>query len=458
MENRITEGVIWKQILIFFFPIWFGTFFQQLYNTADAVIVGNFVGKEALAAVGGTAVILNLLVGFFVGIASGASVIISQRFGYGDGEGVNKAVHTAVALAIAGGAVIMVVGILTTDWSLRLINTPEDILEPSRIYLNVCYLGMIPSILYNMGTGILRAVGDSRRPLYFLIAASITNIALDLLFVVVMRMGVLGVALGTVLSQIVAAALTMLSLIKTESCYHFDWKQMRFDGPVLAQIVRIGLPAGLQSVMYSLSNLVVQGSVNAFGTNVVAAYTAYGKIDSVFWMTMNSFGLAITTVVGQNFGARKYDRVKKSIWQCAGLAFLGTGLLLAVIMPFGHYLYRFFVPDAEVINLGMDILYFLGPVWPTYVLIEVLSGGVRGTGDSIIPMIMTCLGVCVLRVVWILGIATPLWPTLHGVLVCYPLSWSLTSLLFLVYFIQGGWLRRRIRIQEVEDKTAAENA
>lgn len=457
MENKITEGVIWKQILLFFFPIWFGTFFQQLYNTADAVIVGNFVGKGALAAVGGTAVILNLLVGFFVGIASGASVIISQRYGYGDREGVSKAVHTAVALAVAGGAAIMVIGIFTTDWSLRLINTPEDIMSQAQLYLKVCYLGMIPSIIYNMGTGILRAVGDSRRPLYFLIAASITNIVLDLLFVVVMHMGVLGVALGTILSQTVAAVLTMMSLIKTENCYRFEWKQMRFDGPVLAQIVRIGLPAGLQSVMYSLSNMVVQGSVNAFGTDVVAAYTAYGKIDSIFWMSMNSFGLAITTVVGQNFGARKYDRVKKSIWQCAGLAFLGTGLLLAVIMPFGHYLYRFFVPDAEVIELGMDILYFLGPVWPTYVLVEVLSGGVRGTGDSIIPMIMTCLGVCVLRVVWILGIAVPLWPTLHGVLVCYPISWSLTSILFLIYFIQGGWLRRRIRVQEAEDKAVAQN-
>ncbi len=454
MENRITEGVIWKQILLFFFPIWFGTFFQQLYNTADAIIVGNFVGKGALAAVGGTAVILNLLVGFFVGIASGASVIISQRFGYGDANGVQRAVHTAVALSIVGGAVIMVIGILTTDWALRMINTPADILKDARLYLIVCYLGMIPSILYNMGTGILRAVGDSRRPLYFLIAASLTNIVLDVVFVVYLKLGVLGVALGTVLSQVVAATLTMLCLTHTGSCYHFDWKQMRFDSQILVQIVRIGLPAGLQSVMYSLSNLVVQGSVNAFGTDVVAAYTAYGKVDGIFWMTMNSFGLAITTVVGQNFGARKYDRVKKSIWQCTGLAFLATGAMLAVILPFGHVFYRFFVPDESVIALGMDILYYLGPVWPTYVLIEVLSGGVRGTGDSVLPMIITCLGVCVLRVVWILGIATPFWPTLHGVLACYPISWSLTSILFLIYFLQGGWLRRRIKAQQLEAEKA----
>ena len=456
MENRITQGVIWKQILLFFFPIWFGTFFQQLYNTADAVIVGNFVGKGALAAVGGTAVILNLLVGFFVGIASGASVIISQRYGFGDAKGVSKTVHTAVAISIVGGAAIMVIGILTTNWSLKLVNVPEDIFAESRLYLQVCYLGMIPSILYNMGTGILRAVGDSRRPLYFLIAASVTNIALDLLFVVFLKMGVLGVALGTVISQIVAAVLTMLSLTHTSACYRFTWKEIGFDGQVLSQIIRIGLPAGLQSVMYSLSNLVVQSSVNAFGTDVVAAYTAYGKIDSVFWMTMNSFGLAITTFVGQNFGAHKYDRVKKSIWQCVALAFGATALLLAVIMPFGPYLYRFFVPDAEVIDLGMDILYFLGPVWPTYVLVEVLSGGVRGTGDSIIPMVMTCMGVCVLRVVWILGVATPLWHTLHGVLVCYPISWSLTSILFLIYFLHGGWLRRRMKAQQNEENTPTE--
>lgn len=455
MQNKITQGVIWKQLLLFFFPVWFGTFFQQLYNTADAVIVGNFVGKGALAAVGATAVVLNLLVGFFVGLSSGATVIISQRYGAGDAEGVSLAVHTAMALALAGGAVIMVVGLATSPWALRWMNTPEDIMPQAVLYLRVCFLGMIPSLIYNMGTGILRAVGDSRRPLYFLVAASLTNIALDLLFVVGLRMGVLGVALGTVLSQCAAALLTVASITGTPACYRFDPKKLGFDPEILGQVVRIGLPAGLQSVMYSVSNIVVQASVNGFGTDVVAAYTAYGKIDSVFWMTMSSFGLSITTFVGQNFGAKQYGRVKKGVLQCAGMAFAATALLMALVLPLGSWVYRFFVPDQTVIHEGLRILHFLVPVWPTYVLIEVLSGAVRGTGDSLIPMLMTSFGVCVLRIVWIVAVALPFWPSLNGVLTCYPLSWAFTSVLFLAYYLQGGWLRRRIRVQEAAETAPA---
>ena len=446
MENKIVHGVIWKQLLLFFFPIWFGTFFQQLYNTADAIIVGNFVGKGALAAVGATAVILNLLVGFFVGISSGSSVIISQCYGSRDYQGVQDTVHTTMAVSFLGGAILTVLGVLLTESCLYWIHIPNDIFFESKIYLMVCFLGMVPVFVYNMGTGILRAVGDSKRPLYFLIAASITNIILDVVFVVYCHMGVLGVGLGTILSQLVSAILTILSLTTSEECYRFEWKLMKFHWPIMKQIVHVGLPSGLQSVMYSISNIVVQTSINGFGTDIVAAYTAYTKIDTIFWMTMNSFGLAITTFAGQNFGARKYDRVKKGIWQCVGLAFLTTAFLLAIILPFGSFFYRIFLQEEYVIQVGLDILYFLGPIWPSYILIEILSGGVRGTGDSILPMIMTCTGVCVLRIVWIMGVATPMWNTLKGVLMCYPISWSLTSLLFLIYFLHGGWLKRRIRI------------
>ena len=445
MDNKIINGVIWKQLFIFFFPIWFGTFFQQLYNTADAVIVGNFVGKGALAAVGATAVILNLLVGFFVGLSSGSSVIISQCYGSDDWQGVEDTVHTTMALSFLGGGLLTILGIISTDFCLRWIHIPADIFSEAKIYLMVCFLGMIPVFVYNMGTGILRAIGDSKRPLYFLIAASLTNIALDVVFVVYCHMGVLGVGLGTIISQLVSAVLTIISLSMSEECYRFEWKKMHFHWHIMKQIVHIGLPAGLQSVMYSLSNIVVQTSINGFGTDIVAAYTAYTKIDTIFWMTMNAFGLAITTFVGQNFGARKYDRVKKGIWQCVGLAFLTTLFLLAILLPFGSYFYQIFIHDEYVIQIGLDILYFLAPIWPSYILIEVLSGGVRGSGDSIIPMIITCSGVCVLRVVYILCFATPLWPTLKGVLMCYPISWTITSIMFLIYFVHGGWLKRRIR-------------
>lgn len=448
MGSNITSGVIWKQILLFFFPIWLGTFFQQLYNTADAVIVGNFVGKGALAAVGTTAVVQNLLVGFFVGVASGASVVISQYYGARQGKEVQRAVHTAMCLALIGGAAIMAVGFAAAPWALRLMNTPADVMADAVLYLRACFLGMIPSLVYNMGTGILRAVGDSRRPLYFLVCASLTNILLDVVLVAGLGLGVLGAALATVASQCVAAVMTVLSLTHTTACYRFDPAFLRLDGEMLARIVRIGLPAGLQSVMYSLSNSVVQASVNVFGTDVLAAYTAYGKIDSVFWMTMNSFGLSITTFVGQNFGAGQYDRVKKGIRQCILMAFAATGLLVAVPLVFGRFLFGLFVQDAPVIAQGMVILRYVVPFWPTYVLIEILSGSMRGAGDSLVPTVMTSLGVCVTRVVWLLTAAVFLWPTLQGTLACYPISWSLTSLLFLAYYLQGGWLRRRIRARE----------
>lgn len=448
MNSNITGGVIWKQLLLFFFPIWFGTFFQQLYNTADAVIVGNFVGKGALAAVGTTAVVQNLLVGFFVGVASGASVVISQYYGARQGAQVQRAVHTAMAMALLGGVGIMLIGFAASRRALSIMNTPADVMKDAVLYLRICFLGMVPSLIYNMGTGILRAVGDSKRPLYFLICASLTNIVLDVVLVAVLGMGVAGAALATVASQCVAAGMTVMSLTHTTACYRFVPSYLRLDKEMVEKIVRIGLPAGLQSVMYSLSNSVVQASINSFGTDVVAAYTAYGKIDSIFWMTMNSFGLSITTFVGQNFGAGRYDRVKKGVRQCALMAFVATGMLMAVTLAFGSVLFRLFVQDAPVIEQGVEILHYVVPFWPTYVLIEILSGSVRGAGDSLIPMIMTSIGVCVTRILWVLTVVATVWHTLIGALACYPISWTLTSLFFLVYYIQGGWLRRRIRIRE----------
>ena len=281
--NQITEGVIWKQLLSFFFPILFGTFFQQLYNTTDAVIVGNFVGKEALASVGGpAATIINLLVGFFTGLSSGATVITSQYFGAGDKKKVSASVHTAIALAIAGGAVVMVIGMAISRAALIAMDTPADILEPSVTYMMIYFLGTIPSMIYNMGSGILRAVGDSKRPLYFLIASCIINILLDLFFVVAIPLGVAGVAIATILSQTLSALMILVSLMRTKEVYRLEIKKIRFQRFLLVSILKIGFPAGLQSAMYSISNLLIQSSINAFGTDTVAAWTAYGKVDSIF--------------------------------------------------------------------------------------------------------------------------------------------------------------------------------
>lgn len=402
-ENQITGGVIWKQLLVFFFPILLGTFFQQLYNTADAIIVGKFVGKEALAAVGGaTGNLINLVVGFFVGLSSGATVIISQFFGGRRDQEVSHAVHTAVALALAGGLLLTVLGIAFSPAILRMMGTPDEVMGYAITYIRIYFAGMIPSLIYNIGSGILRAVGDSRRPLFFLICACMVNILLDILLVVGLEMGVAGAALATILSQTVSAVLVVVTLCRAPFSYRLEIKKIRFYKSLLDRIVQIGFPAGLQSVMYSISNVIIQASINTFGTDVLAAWTAYGKMDGLFWMTVSAFGVAITTFVGQNFGAGQYDRVKKSVRVCLGMAMGATVLLSAFLLLLGKPLFGMFTDDPEVISQGLSMLRLLVPTYFTYVCIEVLSGAVRGAGDSLIPTLMTLTGVCLLRIVWVM--------------------------------------------------------
>ncbi len=441
-EGGITGGVIWKQLLLFFFPILLGTFFQQLYNTVDAMIVGQGVGKEALAAVGGaTGTLINLLVGFFVGVSSGATVIISQYFGARDGQKVSRAVHTAAAMALLFGGLLMVVGIWLAPDMLRWMDTPDTVMPHALPYLRIYFAGMIPSLIYNIGSGVLRAVGDSKRPLLFLIVACLTNIVLDVLFVLGFHMGVAGAALATIISQAVSAVLVVVTLLRSETMFRLYPRRIRFHGEMVRRIVQIGLPAGLQSVMYSISNVLIQRAVNGFDTNVLAGWTAYSKIDCLFWMMVSAFGIAITTFVGQNFGAGLMDRVKKSVRVCMGMT-LGTTVVMSLVLYFGGSLfYRLFTPDEAVIDEGMKILRLLVPTYVTYISIEILSGAVRGAGDSLIPTLMTLFGVCLLRVAW-LAVALPQWPTMTTVLLAYPITWVITSLLFIVYYLRGGWLKR----------------
>lgn len=336
IQNSITEGVIWRNLLTFFFPILLGTFFQQLYNTADAIIVGKFVGKEALAAVGGaTGNLINLVVGFFVGLSSGATVILSQFFGGRRDQEVSHTVHTAAAFALSAGLMLTVLGVAFSPAILSMMGTPPDVMAHAVTYIRIYFLGMIPSLIYNIGSAILRAVGDSRRPLFFLMSACMVNILLDIVLVLGLEMGVAGAALATILSQTVSAALVIVTLMRTPLSYRLEPKKIRFYGYLLQRIVRIGLPAGLQSVMYSLSNVIIQASVNGFGTDVLAAWTAYGKMDGLFWMMVNAFGISITTFVGQNFGAGQYDRVRKSVRVCLGMTTLATLAMSAVMLLLG---------------------------------------------------------------------------------------------------------------------------
>lgn len=441
--NAIVEGVIWKQILLYFFPILIGTFFQQLYNTVDTIIVGQYVGTNALAAVGSTGTLLNLLVGFFIGISSGATVIISQYYGANDYERISKAVHTSIALAIAGGVIIMVVGIATARPCLKLMNVPGDILDDAVLYMIVYYAGIIACLIYNIGTGILRAIGDSRMPLYVLIVCCLVNVVLDLVFVIVFKWAVFGVALATVLSQVISAALIMIRLMCTREAYRVELKKIGFDFSVLRNVIRIGLPAGLQSVAYSFSNLLIQTSINGFGTNAIAAWSAIGKIDGFIWMVMGAFGISVTTFAGQNFGARQYDRVKK----CARVGLfmtLGVTVVLSVLLfIFKAPLIRFFTNDEAVVECGCSFLNILAPSYFLFVFIEILSAAIRGAGEALQPMLITCIGVCGLRIIWLL-LAVPMHNTMEMVAMNYPVSWVVTAAVFIIYYARGKWLDRSI--------------
>ena len=442
--NGITEGVIWKQLLLFFFPIVLGTFFQQLYNTADAIIVGKAVGKEALAAVGGsTGTLINLLVGFFVGLASGASVIIAQLFGARRAQDVSRAVHTTIALALSSGALLTAVGLLCAGGILELMGTPQEVMAYALPYLNIYFLGMIPQLVYNIGSGVLRAVGDSRRPMLFLICAALTNIVLDILLVLGLNLGVRGAAIATVLSQVVSAVLILVSLCHAQPVYRLHFRRIRFHGDMLARIVRIGLPAGLQSVMYSLSNMIIQASVNGFGTDVMAAWTAYGKIDGLYWMMISAFGVSITTFAGQNFGARRYDRMRRSVRVCLGMAAGVTVFMTALILAVGRPMLGMFTDDAHVVEMGMSIIRLIVPTWITYLCIEILSGAMRGAGDSLMPTLMTLTGVCLMRVFWV-TVVVPRMHQLPVLMLSYPITWVITSCMFIVYYLRGRWLDRCI--------------
>lgn len=456
-KNQITEGVIWKQLLFFFFPILLGTLFQQLYNTADTVVVGRFVGTKALAAVGGsTGQIVNLVVNFFVGLASGATVIIARYYGARDRIKLNNALHTAIALSIVGDVVTAVAGILLTPFLLQMMNTPADVIEGSTTYLRIYFAGIIFVFVYNIGSGILRAVGDSKRPLYFLIVCCFLNIFLDILFVVYLKLGVKGAAFATVISQAVSALLVILSLTKSVDIYRLRPNKIRFYKSLLIAIVTIGLPAGLQSVMYGISNIIIQTSLNSLGTETVAAHTAFAKIDAIYWMISGAFSVSIITFIGQNYGARKFDRMKKSIKVCLFMDLIASLLLTTVMMVAGPYLLRLFTSDQEVIEIGMQIIHIIAPSYALFIFIEILSSSLRGMGNVVIPMLMTCGGVCVLRILWIfLFVRTHL--SVTTILMSYPISWGFTAVLFIIYFMfyQKKFFRRCMEETETPAETNA---
>lgn len=380
-QNGILEGVIWKQLLFFFFPILIGTFFQQLYNTVDTVIVGQFAGKEALSSVGGSSSqIINMVVGFFTGLTAGGTVLISQAYGASHRQRMEEALHTSYAFGILGGIGLGILGVAAAPAILRAMNTPVELMAMSTLYIRIYFSGLVFVFIYNMGAAVLRAIGDSKRPLYYLVVCCMVNIVLDLILVLYCGLGVLGVAVATLVSQAISAGMVTWTLMHKVDCMTLSFRKIRIHREVLVNMLQIGFPSGLQASMYSISNMIVQAALNLLGVDTMAAWTAYGKIDSVFWMINSSFGIALTTFVGQNFGAGKWERVKKGTRVCLGMA-VGTAVCLtAVLMTAGRFLLGIFTGDAAVVEIGMTMMYNIAPFFVMFVFIEIFPGrfGRRG--------------------------------------------------------------------------------
>ncbi len=435
----MTEGSVGKNILFFSIPLLIGNLFQQLYNTADSVIAGNFIGKEALAAVGSSNSLINLIIGLFIGIATGAGVIIAQYYGAGDKQKMEWAVHTSILISVIGGVILTVVGVLLTPVLLRLMGTPSEVMPSSITYLQIYFMGSVFNIVYNMGAGILRGVGDSRRPLYYLCITSAVNIVLDLLFVAVLHMGVSGTALATVLSQVISAALVIWTLMKDDDIYRLHLKKLRIDVRMMGRILNLGIPSGLQSAIISFSNVVVQANINSFGSDAMAGTSSYMKIDGFAILPIMSFGMAAMTFTGQNIGAGRLDRVKKGGIQTVVISEIYCVLISAVLLIFGNQVLWIFSSDPAVNANGYQMLRTLVPFYWMLALVQALTGVFRGAGKALASMLIMVGSMVGIRMIWV-NIMTPLYPKLDTVLWGYPVSWIAAVIAVLLYMWKGNWL------------------
>ena len=440
--NPITHGVIWKQLILYFVPLLASSFLQLCYNTADTIIVGRFVGKIALTAVGGSAgQIYAMVTEFMIGTSGGAAVILSQAYGARNKKLLDDGLHNAIALALAMGALFTVTGLAASGAAITAAGAPVETVAGSLLYLRIAFAGLIPCALYNMGASVLRAAGDSVRPLRFLVISIFLNIALDLLFVAVLHMGIGGAALATILTQTLSAALVIRTLKKGPAQREgagsllpaLDPRQIRLQREVASKMLRLGIPLGLETLMYTFSCVVLTSAVNTVGTDTVAAYAGFVRIESFYWMLEQALAVSITTFVGQNLGAGLYSRVRSVSRQGAALMYLFMGTAI-VIMYTGCPLWLgLFTTDPDVISIGVSMMRYLLPFYILYVPNGVFFSTLRGMGDSLRPAMITFLGVCVLRILWVLFVF-PQFPTTRVLLFCFPVSWSVTAVTYAVYY------------------------
>jgi len=431
---NLTEGKIWKVMLRFVLPIFLGTLFQSLYNTIDAIIVGRFAGKEALAAIESVLNFHRLPVSFFVGLSSGATIIISQYFGANKKDEVSKASHTAILFAVFGGLLLSILSCIFSPFFIKLIKVPEEILYQAQIYTIICFSGIVFSMVYNIGSGILRALGDSKTPFYILIVSNILNIILDLILVIVFKLGVIGVGFATLISQIVSAILIFIILLKTKLDCKIYINKIRFYKKYMKEIFKLGLPIGIQSVLYPISNTIIQSSINTFGVNSIAAWAISGKLDFLIWTVSDAFSIAISTFVAQNYGAEKHQRARDGIKVALIMSMIAIFVISFTLYLYNKPLAYFLIDDKNIVDLTSKIIKLIAPLYFIYVIGDVLSGAIRGIGDTFNPMIINIFGICVCRVLWIFFIV-PLNPTFFMVLYGFIVSWIITATMYITYII-----------------------
>ncbi len=440
-EMDMCSGPILRKMLMFALPLMLSSILQLLFNAADIVVVGKFAGDNSLAAVGSNTALINLLTNLFIGLSIGANVVAARHYGAKAWDDLRRTVHTAMLLSMLSGALLLVLGVIGAEQMLIWMQTPEEVLPLATVYLRIYFLGMISTMVYNFGSALLRAVGDTKRPLYFLLCAGIINVILNLLFVIGFQMDVMGVAIATVISETVSALLVLRCLVKEKGGIHLELRAMRIDRKKMLQILRIGLPAGFQGVVFALSNVVIQSSVNIFGNIVVAGNSAAANLEGFVYMAMNAFYQTTLSFVSQNYGAGEQKRINRIVLLGEACVIVTGTLLGNMVVFFGNDLLQIYSNNPEVIAAGMVRLHYISMIYALCGIMDVMVGALRGIGYSIMPMIVSIVGVCVLRLIWLATVfQIPEFHKIETVYLSYPVTWILTSLVYIVIFV---WIRIR---------------
>lgn len=433
-EMDMCNGPLFGKILMFALPLMCSNFLQLLFNAADMVVVGRFAGSDSLAAVGSTGSLTNLIIGVFMGLSVGANVLTARYFGAGKGKELSEVVHTSIALAFIGGLILVIIGVVLTKPILLLMGTPEDVIDKASLYMRIYFCGMPIIMTYNFGSAILRAVGDTKRPMYYLLIAGIINVVLNLIFVIIFHMDVAGVALATVISQGVSAALVIRNLAVTESAYQLKWKEIKVTKEKLIDIIKIGLPAGMQSVLFSISNVLIQSSINSFGSEAMAGSSAGTNIGNFVSTSLSSFHHATVSFISQNLGARKYKRIGRVLWLNLVLVFSIGFVCGNIVNLFADQLLLLYTTEPAVIDYGKIRMSIMCTTYCIMGLQDVMTGALRGIGHSVIPTLVCIIGACGFRVFWVMTIFQKI-RTLECLYISYPISWSIIFVVLLICFI-----------------------